>query len=89
MYGVQIQTTTFDERMSSRTSVKGREGIAYGLNCVRCQSSTLTNVEVHETIVVFISTFDGLPNTVLVSDTTLGQRIHCFVRNVLAIVEAQ
>ena len=88
MHGCQMQTAAYNKRVSARTGVKGWKGITNCLNSRRCESSALTNVEVSETV-IFVSAFDRLPYTVLVSDTTMGKRIHCSIRYVLAIVETK
>lgn len=84
----QVEAAADDEGMPAGTSVKRGKRVAHRLYSRWGERRALAYVESLEPFFV-VPGFDRFPHCRLVSHSTLGQRIHCPVCDVLTVVQAK
>lgn len=87
MHWCQVETSTYDEGMPIWTGMERRKRVTYCLNCRGSKRCALANVQIHQPLP--ISASHRFPHFTLVLHSTLSQWIHCFIGDVLAVVEAK
>lgn len=84
----QVQAAANDERMPAGASVKRGKRVTHRLHSRRGERGALAYVESPKPVFI-VPGFDRFPHCRLVSHSTVGQRIHRPVGDVLTVVQAE